>query len=68
MRNSPDGCIWQAYTVANEQERRILTSNAKANGFLVEQQPDGYTEETTPGWRDTPDWKKCLELDANKKP
>lgn len=60
MRNTINGCIWQAYVVQNEIEQTILTDNARHIGFLVEKQSFGYTEETTPGWRDTDEWKKCL--------
>lgn len=61
MRAMPHGCIWQAYEVRDEQEALILERNAQQNGFFIERQPLGYTEETSPGWRDTPDWAKCLE-------
>lgn len=61
MRNTPNGMIWQAYRVENETEARILTSNARKNGFIVEQENDDYTTETSPGWRDTPEWKACLK-------
>jgi hypothetical protein len=60
MRNSIGGMIWQAYRVENAEEETILIRNANQNGFLVETQPEGYTTETTPGWRDTPEWKVCL--------
>lgn len=60
MRNNPHGLIWQAYEVANETEATILTKNAKANGFCVMREDAGYTEETSPGWRDSPGWKSCL--------
>lgn len=63
MRNSPNGMIWQAYQVENETEVRILTSNARRNGFLVEQEKDDYAEETPPGWRNTPEWEACLTKD-----
>lgn len=65
MRNSTHGMIWQAYTVHNEQEQRILTKNANANGFIVQTEYLGYTTETSPGWRDTDDWRKCLERDQS---
>lgn len=41
----------------------FLTKNARDNGFLVELQLDGYTDETTPGWRETLGWSRCLEAD-----
>lgn len=63
MRNIKAGCIWQAYNVNNEQEERILTTNANNNGFIVEQERVGYTEETSPGWRDDQCWKDCLDKD-----
>jgi hypothetical protein len=61
MRNSRHGMIWQAYQTQNQVEVKILTANAEKNGFLVEQENDDYTEETLPGWRDTPEWKDCLQ-------
>lgn len=64
MRNTSEGCIWQAYLVQNEQEERILSTNAGKNGFLVQREEADYTTETSPGWRDTPEWKKCLAKDA----
>lgn len=61
MRNQPDGMIWQAYRVENETEERILTKNARANGFIVQHESENYTEETSPGWRETREWEICLE-------
>lgn len=63
MRNESSGCIWQAYIVVNEQEETILTRNARTNGFIVQSEPAGYTEETTPNWRNDQCWKDCLEKD-----
>jgi hypothetical protein len=60
MRNEPHGMIWQAYNVVNETERTILTSNANKNGFIVQHEPLGYTEESSPGWQETQSWKDCL--------
>jgi hypothetical protein len=60
MRNSPDGLIWQAYEVRTEQERQVLTENATRNGFVVQHESINYTEETSPGWRDSKEWKNCL--------
>lgn len=57
MRATPDGCIWQAYRVETEQERHLIARTARKNGFFVEQQAADYAEETSPGWRDTPEWK-----------
>ena len=57
MRNTPGGCIWQAYTVENNQEVELLTATAEKNAFLVERKPAGYTRETFPGWREAREWK-----------
>jgi hypothetical protein len=57
MRNSSGGMIWQAYSVQTEKEVELLTQSATRNGFLVQKEPDGYTDETTPGWRDSQEWK-----------
>ena len=57
MRNSYGGCIWQAYTVRDEKEVELLTKTATHNGFLVQKEPAGYADETTPGWRDSQEWK-----------
>ncbi len=61
MRNTREGCIWQAYSIENDIEKEILTKNASQNGFIVETEDEGYTEETSPGWRETDEWKKCLQ-------
>lgn len=60
MRNSVRGCIWQAYTVETEQEAKLLTESAKSNWFIVEEQPVGYSEETSPGWKDSQEWQDRL--------
>lgn len=60
MRNTYGGMIWQAYTIENAEEETILTKNARSNGFMVQSEPVGYTDETSPGWRDDESWKKCL--------
>ncbi len=60
MRNSPDGMIWQAYTVKNDQESSILTKNAQTNGFIVQKEELEYTDETSPGWREIQEWKDCI--------
>jgi hypothetical protein len=65
MRNSPGGMIWQAYEVYNEDEERILTKNANSNGFIVQKENTGYTEETSPGWRESKEWIKCLDKNRN---
>jgi hypothetical protein len=65
MRNEVRGLIWQAYLVMDEQEERILTKNANINGFIVQQEPQGYTEETTPCWRESVEWQTCLAKDQN---
>lgn len=57
MRNSYGGCIWQAYEVRDEKEVELLTKTATHNGFLVQKEPAGYIDETTPGWRDSQEWK-----------
>ena len=57
MRNTSGGCIWQAYEVRNDREVELLTKTATNNGFLVQKEPAGYADETTPGWRDTQEWK-----------
>jgi len=61
MRNEPNGMIWQAYRVENDIEKRILTRNARKNGFIVFDEPDGCCSEEWPGWRETEGWKKLLE-------
>lgn len=61
MRNSPGGMIWHAYRVETEVEETILRRNATSHGFLVETALADYTEETSPGWRDTPEWAHCLK-------
>jgi len=61
MRNSLGGMIWQAYHVENDKEAKLLTATATKNGFRVEKEPTGYTEETSPGWRDTQGWKDYYE-------
>ena len=60
MRNTPDGCIWQSYIVENDTEEHLITNSARSNGFLVNQEELGYTSETSPGWRETQDWKDYL--------
>jgi hypothetical protein len=60
MRNSRGGVIWQAYEVRNETEVKLLTKTATHNGFLVQEEEVGYADETTPGWRDTQEWKDYL--------
>lgn len=67
MRNNPHGLIWQAYEVENEDEVAILTKNARHNGFVVMREDSGYTTETSPGWRDSDGWKRCLEKHQNQK-
>lgn len=57
MRNSSGGTIWQAYEVRDEKEVELLTKTANHNGFLVQEEEVGYTRETTPGWRDSQEWK-----------
>ena len=66
MRNSWHGLIWQAYRVQNELEKYILTKNANSNGFIVCVEPADYTVETSPGWRDTKEWKNCLDIYAKE--
>jgi len=61
MRNQRGGMIWQAYTVNDGFEASLLTDTAQKNGFIVEQEPSGYTDETWPGWRDTKEWKEYSE-------
>lgn len=63
MRNEIRGMIWQAYRVENVQEEKILTKNANTNGFIVESEPENYTDESSPGWRQTPEWQQCLAKD-----
>ena len=60
MRNSPSGMIWQAYRVENAKEVELLTKSATSNGFIVEQEDADYTDETSPGWRETKEWKDYL--------
>jgi len=57
MRNSVGGMIWQAYEVHDTKEVELLTKSATSNGFVVQQEEIGYTDETTLGWRDTQEWK-----------
>lgn len=70
MRNSPEGMIWQAYNVDDEEEETILTQNAKTNGFIVSREVAGYTEETCPDWRESEAWAKSLKYfrDPSSKP
>lgn len=60
IRNSYGGMIWQAYTVQNDKEVELLTRSARSRGFIVQTERAGYTEETTPGWRDTQGWQDYL--------
>lgn len=60
MRNTPEGCIWQCYEVQNDKEVELLTRTARANGFIVQHEPAGYSTETWPGWRDTEGWQSYL--------
>lgn len=57
MRNSIGGMIWQAYEVMEDKEVELLTKSARSNGFRVDHEPSGYTDESTPGWRDSQEWK-----------
>lgn len=57
MRNNTGGCIWQAYEVRDDKEVELLTKTARHNGFLVQSEDVGYATETTPGWRDSQEWK-----------
>lgn len=57
MRNSLGGMIWQAYRIENEKERELLSNSARKNGFIVQEEDADYTDETSPGWRNTPEWK-----------
>lgn len=61
MRNTINGCIWQAYIAKNNIEKFILTKNAEKNGFIVQIEKDNYTEETSPEWRESKEWKNCLK-------
>ena len=56
--------IWQAYTVQNDKEVELLSRSAYRNGFRVEMELVGYTEETTPNWRDSQAWKNYLEKNS----
>lgn len=57
MRNHPEGVIWQAYEVRDDKEVELLTKTATHNGFLVQKEPAGYADETTPGWRESKEWQ-----------
>jgi hypothetical protein len=44
-------------------KKLLLKIMQKKNYFHVDVEDDiNYTEETFPGWRDTPEWKKCLDI------
>jgi len=60
MRNTRSGCIWQAYEVENDKEVQLLTESARSNCFFVNKELAGYTDETSPGWRNTPEWQSRI--------
>ena len=60
IRNSYGGMIWQAYHIHNDEEKDILESNAQKHGFICFVKDYNYTDETSPGWRETNEWKECL--------
>ena len=62
IRAYPGGCLWQCYHVDNEVEERIIVLNAHSHAFFVDITQTCDCEESTPGWRQTPDWQKCLDL------
>lgn len=60
--NHEGGLVWQVYHVSSIKETEILSKNAHTNGFLGNrlENYDPSMSETWPGWRDTPEWEKCL--------
>lgn len=57
MRGKPKGMVWQAYRVENKKEAVLIRRSAMNNGFYVFEESADYTEETSPGWRVTNEWK-----------
>jgi len=53
--------IWQIYNIETEQEYRLLSETARANGFgSITLEAPQDNEDTFPGWRESEIWKKRI--------
>jgi hypothetical protein len=63
IRNTLGGMIWQIYHVENVGEAKIISKNARNNGFeaitLENHQPE--EEETFVGWRESEGGKNLIK-------